>query len=671
MNKRKTIIAVVCVLLVLVLAAVGVSYALNPERITCNVYAVSDLAMEYWGDENITYGEVRSDQVQTVYLSDTQQVTEVYVKDGQSVRKGDKLLSYDTTLSALEVSRKEIEIKQMKEELTAAKKKYNNLAGSKVYTVAAGKLDSAPVQLALEPAEPTYRLTFLTNEAAPEQTTPEEETVVRGPSVDEEGIVQTYFRFDGIGTGTQTDPYLYVCAEGIPFDTEFLQEIGLLPKEGEEETPPAEGETTPEEEENKDPDPVYVVFGISEGNKLTGKILQAGGMCFTMKDGNISFIVFDASDYIGRGFGEPKPEPEPPKPPEPPKEEDNNQGGTNQGGTNQGGTNQGGTNQGGTNQGGTNQGGSNQGGTNQGGTNQGGTNQGGTSKPNGSGSSTSKPNGSGSSTSKPNGSGSSSTSKPNGSGSSSSSGTTTGPSYAEIQAQKAELQQTIKDLDLELRMAEVELKRMKQELSDGIVYAEMAGTISSLQEVETAYQTGEPLLKLAGGGGYYIEGAISELNLGSVHVGQSVSVTSWESGNVYEGKIQSISETPNDNGYFYGSGNPNVSYYPFVVSIDSSADLREYESVEMKLEEEQVASEFFYLEQPFIIEEEGRSYVYVADEEGKLEKRQIITGATLWGSSIQILDGLTREDAIAFPYGKDVKEGAKTQISTLDELYGW
>ena len=597
-------------------------------------------------------------------------MTEVYVTDGQSVQKGDKLLSYDTTLSALEVSRKEIEIKQMKEELTAAKKKYNNLAGSKVYTVAAGKLDSTPIQLAVEP-EPTYRLTFLTNSDTPEQTAPEEE-VKRGPSVDEDGVVQTYYRFDGIGTGTQTDPYLYVCAEGIPFDTEFLQEIGLLPKD-EEQTPPAEGETPPtEEEEKEDPEPVYVVFGISEGNKLTGKILQAGGMCFTMKDGNISFIVFDASDYIGRGFGEEKPEPEPPTPPAPPEEDDDdeNQGGSsnngssNSGSSNSGSSNSGSSNSGSSNSGSSNSGSSNSGSSNSGSSNSGSSNSGGSN----SGSSTNKPSGSGSgsgsTTNKPSGSGS-------GSGSGSNSGTTTGPSYAEIQAQKAELQQTIKDLDLQLRMAEVELKRMKQELSDGIVYAEMAGTISSLQEVETAYQTGEPLMKLAGGGGYYIEGAVSELDLGNVYVGQSVSVTSWESGNVYEGKIQSISETPSENGYYYGSGNTNVSYYPFVVTIDGDADFREYESVEMKLEEEVVVSEFFYLEQPFIIEEEGKSFVYVAGEEGKLEKREIITGATLWGSSIQIIDGLTREDAIAFPYGKDVKEGAMTELSTLDELYGW
>ena len=31
---------------------------------------------------------------------------------------------------------------------------------------------------------------------------------------------------------------------------------------------------------------------------------------------------------------------------------------------------------------------------------------------------------------------------------------------------------------------------------------------------------------------------------------------------------------------------------------------------------------------------------------------------------------LTEDDKIAFPYGKDVKEGAKTREVTLDQMYG-
>ena len=37
--------------------------------------------------------------------------------------------------------------------------------------------------------------------------------------------------------------------------------------------------------------------------------------------------------------------------------------------------------------------------------------------------------------------------------------------------------------------------------------------------------------------------------------------------------------------------------------------------------------------------------------------------------SIEIVSGLTMEDEIAFPYGRNVKEGAKTK--TVDSLYDY
>ena len=39
------------------------------------------------------------------------------------------------------------------------------------------------------------------------------------------------------------------------------------------------------------------------------------------------------------------------------------------------------------------------------------------------------------------------------------------------------------------------------------------------------------------------------------------------------------------------------------------------------------------------------------------------------GDSYEILDGLAGSDYIAFPYGKNVKEGAKTREGTVDDLY--
>ena len=53
----------------------------------------------------------------------------------------------------------------------------------------------------------------------------------------------------------------------------------------------------------------------------------------------------------------------------------------------------------------------------------------------------------------------------------------------------------------------------------------------------------------------------------------------------------------------------------------------------------------------------------------ELEERVIQTGRSLWGSYTQIRSGLTVEDYVAFPYGKDVVNGADTNEATIDDFY--
>ena len=47
------------------------------------------------------------------------------------------------------------------------------------------------------------------------------------------------------------------------------------------------------------------------------------------------------------------------------------------------------------------------------------------------------------------------------------------------------------------------------------------------------------------------------------------------------------------------------------------------------------------------------------------------TGKSLYGSYTEILSGITEEDLIAFPYGKNVKEGAPAEERDISELYAY
>ena len=67
-------------------------YFTNVKTDPVKVYPFVYMGMtEYWGDSRESYGPVTSDNIQTVFLSDTQEVTEILVKQGDTVKKGDLL----------------------------------------------------------------------------------------------------------------------------------------------------------------------------------------------------------------------------------------------------------------------------------------------------------------------------------------------------------------------------------------------------------------------------------------------------------------------------------------------------------------------------------------------------------------------------------------------------
>lgn len=227
-------------------------------------------------------------------------------------------------------------------------------------------------------------------------------------------------------------------------------------------------------------------------------------------------------------------------------------------------------------------------------------------------------------------------------------------------------EKNIKDLDLQRRQAELQLEQMKKVTKEGVVTATVDGTIKTVGDIQNPPQDGSPFLTVSGSEGLYVTGSLSELQLADVSVGQIVYANSWESGMSFEATIQEISPYPTENSNSWGEGNPNVSYYPYTAFISNTEGLRNGEYVDLTMtamytEEEASA---IYLQKAYVREEDGRSYVMIADENDRLKKQYVETGKTIYGEAVEIKSGLTREDRIAFPYGKTAKEGVKVDDSS-------
>lgn len=235
---------------------------------------------------------------------------------------------------------------------------------------------------------------------------------------------------------------------------------------------------------------------------------------------------------------------------------------------------------------------------------------------------------------------------------------------------KKQLYATIKEQKEKLKLAETEYDVMSREMGDGNVYAEIDGKVISLLTEEEARQNKQPMVKVSGGGGFYIEGSVSELEKASLKIGQEVTVNDWNTGNMYTGEVVSISDFPTDQDNWNGMGNPTAAYYPYKAFVSEEADLEAGSYVSMSYSAS-AAEQGIYLEKPFVRTEKGESYIYVRGDDGKLEKRTVKVGKVLWGSYYEILSDLSEEDYLAFPYGKNVKQGAPTVESDLSILYSY
>ncbi|MBQ1506492.1 MAG: biotin/lipoyl-binding protein [Erysipelotrichales bacterium] len=222
--------------------------------------------------------------------------------------------------------------------------------------------------------------------------------------------------------------------------------------------------------------------------------------------------------------------------------------------------------------------------------------------------------------------------------------------------------------EIAILQAEVSYNRAKNALTDGVITTNCSGTVKTVEDYDSL-NSGEVFMQIQSDSGYVVQGSVSEFDRETVTVGTEVMVLSYMTGMQYIATVRYVADSPSSSNYFSSSENPNSSSYMFEAVIDAEAEVSPDDWVEISFFGNE-GSDAFYIPTAFVRKENGQSYV-MKYEGGKLKRQIVKTGKTLYGSEIQILEGLTLEDSIAFPYGKKVKEGAPCEVSEdMSELYG-
>ena len=559
---KKGIIAAACVVGVCGAVWGGLTIARNAQRSDVKVYSVNDFCMtDYWGDTSSTSGMVTTDKIQKVFLSSSQTVNKVWVAEGDSVRKGDKLISYDSTLTQAAVEQAKIDYDRQNENLTTAKNELEYLKKAKNKETLKQELDKLTAEL----------------DALKKKYDEDPDHPYNGDAPVTEGAIKDYKKTmtvkgaDGSDQTVNVQYYSWLSTSRLNDSkvTEILTNLGTL--RADKDHPSVD---------------TYVVLVQRYEDKVGGYVDNMVGLVITetyTAGDDTAVPAVPESRSVSFSVRSDLPEFEDTER----KYDDAAIKKLQQ--------------------------------------------------------------------------------KIN-----------LANMYLENSMEQKDLAkaivdkaQEVKEKEVNQRLAKLSLDKKIKELGDGNVYAEFDGTVKAVRNADEAYNNSEAVIELSGGGGYYVTGTLSEMELGSVKVGDTVSISSWMTGAACEGTIVSIDDYPTTSGNSWGDGNSNVSYYPFKVFVEEDASLQANDYVDIQYQKAgtQEQGNSLYLQSWFIRTDNGKSYVMARGEDGRLEQRWVQTGRDLWGSYTQIRGGLTTDDYVAFPYGRDVVEGARTVEAAADELY--
>ena len=540
----------------------GLTIARNAQRSDVKVYSVNDFCMtDYWGDTSSTSGMVTTDKIQKVFLSSSQTVNKVWVAEGDSVRKGDKLISYDSTLTQASVEQAKIDYDRQDESLTTAKNELEYLKKAKNKETLKQELDKLNAEL----------------DALKKKYDEDPDHPYNGDAPVTEGAIKDYKKTltvkgaDGSDQTVNVLYYSWLSTSRLNDSkvTEILTNLATL--RADKDHPSVD---------------TYVVLVQRYEDKVGGYVDNTVGLVITetyTAGDDTAVPAVPESRSVSFSVRSDLPEFEDTER----KYDDAAIKRLQQ--------------------------------------------------------------------------------KIN-----------LANMYLENSMEQKDLAkaivdkaQEVKEKEVNLRLAKLSLDKKTKELGDGNVYAEFDGTVKAVRNADEAYNNSEAVIELSGGGGYYVTGTLSEMELGSVKVGDTVSISSWMTGAACEGTIVSIDDYPTTSGNSWGDGNSNVSYYPFKVFVEEDAGLQANDYVDIQYQKAgtQEQGNSLYLQSWFIRTDNGKSYVMARGEDGRLEQRWVQTGRDLWGSYTQIRGGLTVDDFVAFPYGRNVAEGAGTVEATRDQLY--
>ena len=237
-----------------------------------------------------------------------------------------------------------------------------------------------------------------------------------------------------------------------------------------------------------------------------------------------------------------------------------------------------------------------------------------------------------------------------------------------VQIQSAQVD--LKEAELNLKGKEAEIAHSESILENVEVKSPVTGRIQSISE-NGMDNYGNPLayITIQQSGSYRVKGMLGELQRGGLMEGSRMKIVSrTDDGVFWLGTVTLVDyENPSQGSQYdmyYGVSSDEMtasSKYPFYVELDGTDGLMLGQHVYMELDAGAEETSGISVSSAFIAyEEDGSAYVW-AENRNKLEKRLVTVGEyNPMNDTMEVLEGLTEEDFIAFPDPELCQTGVPT-----------
>ncbi len=236
-----------------------------------------------------------------------------------------------------------------------------------------------------------------------------------------------------------------------------------------------------------------------------------------------------------------------------------------------------------------------------------------------------------------------------------------------IQIKQQELERKQKEYDITVKRTEI--AKIQDNINNATVYSKISGVVQSINESGSSEvpdgTTDNSFIKIMKTGDLRVKGTVNEQTIGQIYEGLPMIVHSRVDESItWHGTVTKVDrENVQSNPYasMFGNDGGSSSNYPFYVELSGSEGLMMGQHVYLEPDlgqNDAEAHQGLWLDS-YYIDETADPFVW-ADDGGKLVKKPVTLGERDEElGKVQILEGLTETDLIAFPEDT-LHEGMRT-----------